>query len=258
VITRRELEALFGAADAATTPAEAAPPAFWPCDLRDRVPPAVVRYFAQALIPGAPVVPAVRLRMRGWLRLGRAWLPLRADEVLAPRRGFRWSASVAGLVRGADSGGAGSGRMHWSLAHLLTLVDAEGPDVSRSAAGRCGAEAIWAPAAVLPDPQVVWSALDDRHVRVRFSVGDTPVDLHYGLDDHGRVETFRTVRWGDPDGTGRWGWHPFGGRVSATRIFGTSVVPATGAVGWYPDEPGARRREFLRFRLTALTPATHP
>ncbi|PVZ06827.1 DUF6544 family protein [Actinomycetospora cinnamomea] len=262
MITTRELDALFGAVGAASAPlatgaaSDVGPTVFWPCDLRDRVPAPVVRYFAQSLLPGAPVVPAVRLRMRGRLRLGRVWLPFRAEEVLAPRQGFRWSATVAGLIRGADTGGAGPGRLHWRLAGLLTLVDAEGPDVARSAAGRCGAEAIWAPAAVLPGPGVAWSALDDRHLRVRFGVGDTPVDLHLHLDEGGHLQAFRTMRWGDPDGTGRWDWHPFGGRVLASRLFGTSVVPASGAVGWYPDRPDARRREFFRFRLTSLTPTS--
>jgi hypothetical protein len=143
--------------------------------------------------------------------------------------------------------------MSWTLAGRVTLVDEDGADVSRSAAGRCGAEAIWAPAAVLPGAGVAWSAPDDRHIRARFAVGDTPIDLDYELDEGGHLQAFRTTRWGDPDGTGRWGWHPFGGRVLATRTFGSSVVPASGAVGWFPDEADARRRAFFRFRLTALT-----
>ncbi|MDD7939613.1 hypothetical protein PHK61_14410 [Actinomycetospora lutea] len=262
MITSRELDTMFGAVGAAPAAlpsgpvADAGPVGFWPCDLRDRVPAPVVRYFAHSLLPGAPVVPGVRLRMRGRLRLGRLWLPFRAEEDLAPRCAFRWSARVAGLISGADSGGAGPGRMHWALGPRISLVDAHGPDVSRSAAGRCGAEAIWAPAAVLPGPGVSWSALDDRTLRVRFAVGDTPVDLEYRLDGAGHLRAFRTMRWGDPDGTGRWDWHPFGGTITATRLFGTSMAPASGAVGWYPDGPDARRREFFRFRLTALAPTS--
>ena len=207
MITKRDLDGLFGPGAQTATPAdpprtagsaapEPGPAVFWPCDLRDRVPPAVVRYFAGSLLPGAPMVPAVRLRMRGWLRLGPLWLPLRAEEELAPRQGFRWTATVGGLIRGADTGGAGAGRMRWSLAGLVPLVDVEGYDVARSAAGRCGAEAIWAPAAVLPAPEVVWTADDDRHLRVRFAVGDTPVDLHLHLDESGHLRAFRTMRWG--------------------------------------------------------------
>jgi hypothetical protein len=193
--------------------------------------------------------------MRGRLRLGRLWLPFRAEEILAPRRGFRWAARVGGMIRGADSGGVDGARMRWRLAGLVTLVDEDGADVTRSAAGRCGAEAIWAPGALLPGPAVDWSALDDRHLRARFAVGDVPVDLHLQLDEAGRPQAFRTMRWGDPDGSGRSAWHPFGGRVTATRTFGSVVVPASGAVGWYPDAPDARRHEFLRFRVTGLEPA---
>ena len=261
MITTRELDSLFSDATASVVPApRSEPPArgegavFWPCELRDQA-PAVARYFAQSILPGSPVVTAVRLRMRGRIRLGRVWLPFRAEESLAPRQGFRWSATIAGMIRGADSGGEGRGRMRWRLADLVTLVDEDGPDVARSAAGRGGAEAIWVPGAVLPGPDVLWSALDDQDVRVRFAVGDVPLDLHYRLDEAGRLQAFRTMRWGDPDGTGRWAWHPFGGRVIAMRSFGSSVVPAVGAVGWYPDAPDARRREFFRFHITGVEPA---
>ena len=181
----------------------------------------------------------------------------------APRRGGARAATGFSLDgdgrwadRGADTEAPAPVGWRWSLAGLVPLVDVEGYDVARSAAGRCGAEAIWAPAAVLPAPEVVWTADDDRHLRVRFAVGDTPVDLHLHLDESGHLRAFRTMRWGDPDGTRRWGAHPFGGRVSEIRRFGTSIVPARGAVGWYPDGPDARRREFLRFRLTALAPTT--
>jgi hypothetical protein len=136
----------------------------------------------------------------------------------------------------------------------VTLVDDDGPDIARSAAGRCGAEAIWAPTAVLPGPDVTWTADDGRDIRAHLVVGDTPVDLHYRLDEWGHLASFRTTRWGDPDGTGRWGPHPFGGRVISSQSFGPFTVPAVGAVGWYPDGPDAQRREFFRFRLTALTP----
>jgi len=220
----------------------------------DDQPSAVARYFDRAVAPGAPVVTAVRLRMRGRLRVGRVWLPFRAEETLAPREGFRWVARVAGTIRGADSWLAGRGRMRWTLAGGLPLVEAEGPDVGRSAAGRCGAESIWAPTAVLPGPGVVWSAADDHHIGVRFSVGDTPVELDLRLDDWGDLRSFRTQRWGDPDGTGRWGWHPFGGQVDSLRAFGPYTVPDRGRVGWYPDSLPRRHGEFFRFHVSEVLP----
>ncbi|MHC1557895.1 DUF6544 family protein [Actinomycetospora sp. C-140] len=256
MITSRELESLFGAREAVTPRGPGDAGRFRLATLDDQDAP-VAQYFARAVAPGAPVVPAVALRMHGRLRLGRVWLPYRAEEYLAPRHGFRWTATVAGILRGQDTAGDGQGAMRWRLVGRgRPLVDDDSADVARSAAGRCGAEAIWAPTAVLPGTGVAWSAVDERDISGRFTIGDTAVDLLYRLDERGHLAAFRTTRWGDPDGSGRWDWHPFGGRVISTRTFGPYTVPAAGAVGWYPDGPDASRREFFRFRLTELLPRT--
>ena len=44
----------------------------------------------------------------------------------------------------------GNGGLDWKLLGLLTVANAEGPDVARSAAGRSGAKVIWLPTALLP------------------------------------------------------------------------------------------------------------
>ena len=62
----------------------------------------VRRYFHAAIATGAPLAKAVRLRMRGSIKLAKRWVPFRADELLAPLDGYRWPATVAGgLLRGS-------------------------------------------------------------------------------------------------------------------------------------------------------------
>jgi hypothetical protein len=107
------------------------------------------RYLVRAIALGTPLAQCGRLSMRGSIKLGR-WLPFRARQVLSPHVGFIWAARVAGVIAGFDQYLNGVGGINWKLGGLLTVAHAEGPEVSRSPAGRGGAEAIWLPTAMLP------------------------------------------------------------------------------------------------------------
>jgi hypothetical protein len=96
-----------------------------------------------------------------------------------PHQGFVWTARVAGVIAGSDHYLDGAGGMDWKLAGLVTVAHADGPDVSRSAAGRGAAEAVWLPTAMLPRFGVRWSAHDDTHITARYHLGATPIDVHY-------------------------------------------------------------------------------
>jgi hypothetical protein len=147
----------------------APPERFGPAEL-DGLPEPVRRHLAQAIAPGTPLHTAARLRMRGAIKVGR-WLPFRARQVLSPRQGFVWTARAAGLIAGSDRYLEGAGAMQWKLAGLVTLAAGDGPDVSRSAAGRAGAEGVWLPTALLPRFGVRWSAPAGDHMTAAFEVG---------------------------------------------------------------------------------------
>jgi hypothetical protein len=112
------------------------------------LPEPVQRYLNAAIRSGGPLTTAVELKMRGRIKVGR-WLPFRARQALSPHEGFLWAARAAGLIAGSDRYLDGVGAMHWKAAGLITVAHGEGPDVSRSAAGRAGAEAVWVPPARL-------------------------------------------------------------------------------------------------------------
>jgi hypothetical protein len=129
--------------------------------------------------------------------------------------------------------------------------------VARSAAGRAGAEAIWLPTALLPRFGVRWAAPAPARDRVTaaFAVGETPLELELGLDTAGRVVSLAFDRWGDPGGDGRFGWHRFGGELTAHASFGGLTIPSAGRLGWFYGTDRWDEGEFFRYRITDLQPA---
>jgi hypothetical protein len=107
-----------------------------------------------------------------------------------------WTARAAGVIAGSDRYLDGVGGMTWKLAGLVTVAHAEGQDVSRSAAGRAGAEAVWLPTALLRRFAVRWSAVADDQVTAHYHVGQTPVVVTYQLGPEGRIRWLVFDRWG--------------------------------------------------------------
>jgi hypothetical protein len=215
------------------------------------LPEPVQRHLATAIAPGTPLALSARLRMRGTIKVGR-WLPFRAHELLAPHQGFVWAARAAGVIAGSDRYVDGAGGMDWRLAGLITVLHADGPDVSRSAAGRAGAEAMWVPTALIPRFGVHWSASDSDQVTAEYQIGDIPLKVRYQLDRGGRISWFVFDRWGDPDGDGTWAWHPFGGEITGYASFDGVTIPAAGRVGWFFGTDRWPGGEFFRYQITDL------
>jgi hypothetical protein len=215
------------------------------------LPPTVQQHLAGAIATGTRLAPAAYLLMRGRIKIG-AWLPFRAREVLSPHVGLVWSARAAGIISGSDRYIDRAGRSDWTLAGLRTLAHAEGPDVTRSAAGRVGAEALWVPTALLPRFGVRWTAPDRGRATSSLTVDGVEVSTHYRLDDGGRIISFVFDRWGDPDNTGTWGWHPFGGEVLGYRTFGGLTIPAAGRVGWFFETDRWPTTASFHYRITQL------
>jgi hypothetical protein len=215
------------------------------------LPEPVRRHLAQAIGPQTPLATCARLRMRGTIKVGR-WLPFRAHQVLNPHHGLVWVARAAGVIAGADRYVDGVGAMDWKLLGLVTVAQASGPDFARSAAGRAGAEGMWVPTALLPRFGVRWSAPAGDRVTAAFAVGETPVEVRYRLDTAGRIRSFVLDRWGDANGTGTYGWYPFGGEVTGYRSFDCLTIPVAGRAGWFFGTDRWPDGEFMRYRITDL------
>ena len=185
----------------------------------------VDRYLRHAL-RGDRLAAAVRMTMVGRVKVG-AWLPFTALEV-CDGRSFLWRARVAGgllLVtdRFADGVGSTEGRL-FGRRLLFGVADA---DTARSAAGRAALEAIWSPAALLPERGVTWRAQSDEEIVATWDVPPERPELHLRIDERGGLRSSWAQRWRGRDGYGRCGCE-----VHAERRFGDLVVPSHVTVSW--------------------------
>jgi hypothetical protein len=214
------------------------------------LPSQVRRMLVAAIAPGTPLAAAVRLRIRGSINL-RRWLPFRSHEILAPGRGFVWRARVAGVIAGFDEYVDGEGEMRWRLAGLVKVASASGPDVSRSAAGREAGETFWLPTALLPEFGVMWRVGVEGHPVATVPTAGGPIDVEYRLDRDGRITSLVFERWGDPDGSGTFGLHRFGGTMTQHRTFDGITIPTAGSVGWHFETERWTSGEFFKFHITS-------
>jgi hypothetical protein len=206
-------------------------------DRFSHLPEPALRYLTHAIAPGTPLASAVRLRMRGEIKL-KGWLPFRAEQVIRRDGAMVWQASVrmGGLpVRGFDRLVSGQGEMRWRIFGLIPVMTAAGPDITRSAAGRVAAESMWLPSLLCGD-EVAWSSPGtDRAVAHLMVAGET-VDLTLDVDAQGGLLGSSLRRWGNPDG-GPHRYHDFGGRVEEERTFGGFTIPTRVRAGWYVGSP---------------------
>ena len=147
---------------------------------------------------------------------------------------WRAAARMHGVaIRGSDSLLDGLGAMEWKLFGILPVVNASGPDITRSAAGRVNIESMWLPSVLCGD-SVSWTAPDIFRPHARFTAYKEVADIDYLTDEEGRLKTVKMPRWGNPDG-GKFGYTSFGGFVEAERRFGGYTVPSRMRAGWYFD-----------------------
>jgi len=202
------------------------------------------RYLLHAIRPGTPLARSVRLEMAGQMRLGedQRWLPFRARQVLAPPDGFVWEASVGtGPWRfaGADVYANGQGRMAFRLWDLVPIVQAGGPDVSRSARGRLAIESIWQPASLLPHAGVAWASIDDRTAQATVTIDGEPVPLTLSIAPDGGLQAVAMERWSNLSVDGEYASIPFGADVLAESTYEGYTVPSHLNVSWRYGTGGA-------------------
>lgn len=165
---------------------------------------------------------------------------------------------AGGILSGFDSYAEGRGEMCWKLLGLVPVMRAAGPDVTRSAAGRAAAEAMWLPTALLPRFGVRWQALGDRQLVASYRIDTVGTEAHHHIDEDGHLLSMVFDRWGDPWRTGTWGWHPFGGEVTAHRTFDGLTIPSAGQFGWWYGTDRWSEGEFFRYEITALQRVVSP
>lgn len=215
------------------------------------LPVAARRYLLHALAPGARLSAAARLRMHGTIRLGDAWHRFEAEQVLRWDRGFVWRASVRQGVTpivGSDRWLDGEGSMRWKLLGVVPVLKADGPDVTRSAAGRLHIESMWTPAVFL-GPGVRWAERDASHARATIAAHGEASSLELTLDEEGAVTASKMLRWGNPEGDA-FHYADFGALVEGERTFDGVTLPTVLRAGWFfGSERFERDGEFIRLTI---------
>lgn len=225
------------------------PPAFDPA-MTGTLPVPARRWLAHAIAPGTPLWQMVRLTMRGQIRLGQ-WRPFTATQLLAPPGGYIWAAAlrVAGLpVAGYDRLSSGTGEMRWRLLHLIPVMAAAGPDITRSARGRLAGEIALIPTAF---QHATWTDGEDPGTATatwRLGEDTETADLRTGED--GQLREVVVNRWGNP---GNEPFHrcPFGVSVETETDFGGVTIPSRFTAGWWWGTDRQAEGEFFRAHITA-------
>lgn len=188
------------------------------------------RYFAAALAPGTPLHRQVRLRMEGDFIMNGTPRPMQARQVLAPGRGFVWEAEIGrGPMGFAGSDGWEAGTDSWTKFWLMGVVPLArlrgGADHARAAATRGLVEAIWVPAALLPQNGAVWQALGPDVAEIGFPAFPDIAPLQLTLDAKGLPVAVATMRWSDANADRSYRLQPFGGRLAGHAAHDGTTIP---------------------------------
>jgi hypothetical protein len=211
----------------------------------------VRRYLTHAIAPGTPLWQSVELEMTGDIKIG-SWRRFTATQVVAPSRGYIWAAHARlfGLpVIGYDRLSSGTGEMRWRLLDVIPVVSADGPDMTRSAAGRLASEIVLIPTAF---QSAVWTDGGPDTAVATYGSGaeEQRVELHLG--PAGQLRSVLMQRWGNPAGR-PFGRYPFGVSVDSARADSGVTVPAEIRAGWWRGTARQAAGEFFRARITGVT-----
>ena len=206
-------------------------------DLVADLPEPARRYLHHAIAPGTPLASAVRLHMKGAMtpKPGSPPLALTANETLAPRRGFAWTAHARmfGLpVRVIDHYFEQEGDVQVNLLGLVPIpFPGSREDMTRSSRGRLIGEAAWCPT-VLVAPDVFWEAVDANRARFTYAVDGEAVSVTVHVGPDGAPRAFTLDRWGDV-GVPSHRFLPYGFAVEEEATFEGITIPTRLRGGWW-------------------------
>jgi hypothetical protein len=209
------------------------------------------RWFLHAVRPGNQLATHVHLAISGEIRMESDgdWLPLKAEETLAPPFRLEWQAVIRRgwlVLRAEERYAVGAGRRSASWFGFINKEVESGPEFSRSLLERAVMESIWVPTALLPKRGVIWSAPDDAHAVARLTINQVQVSITLTVGPDGRLREVMMQRHGNV-GQGRYEERPFGIRVDEEIPFSGYTIPAVTAAGWFYGTD--RFEESLRYRI---------
>jgi hypothetical protein len=220
-----------------------------------RHPEVAKRFLLSTITPGARLARAVRLHMRGEIKLAGAWSPFSAEQVIRWDRGLVWRARVRARslpISGSDRWVDGEGSMRWKLLGIVPIVTGSGPDVTRSSAGRLDAESIWLPT-VLVDESIRFADLDHDRTVARIDAHGIESHLELAVEPTGALRSGWVDRWGNPTGE-RFELGACGVLAVEREVFEGITIPTRVRVGWHFGTPRFESEgEFFRATVESAT-----
>lgn len=210
------------------------------------------RFFLHSMRPGMIIPSKLHWGYSGELKPGKGmpWLSLEAEQIIVKDKGFVWKARTSKgpfVLTAADHYLDGAGRMRISLFGLIPIINATGPDLSRSALGRLVIENCSIPGAFLPSRNIRIEGIDKEHFRATVSLNGEIIPITLTVDENGRLKEFTMFRWGDQTDDGSFRYIPYGGTVSEERVFGGYAIPSQLAIGWWYGTE--RYEDVIRFNI---------
>lgn len=201
------------------------------------LPDAAQRYLLHAIASGTLLASAVRLQMRGEIKL-KEWYPFTAEQVISWDQGMIWSATVSmhGIpVKGYDRLLNHEGAMQWKILGLIPMMSATGTDITRSSAGRILAESVWLPS-VYCRSSAAWKEQETSHASVSVTMEGERPELMLAVSDTGQLQSVTLQRWGNPENVA-YHYVPFGGLADQEKTFDGYTIPPRLRVGWHLGTP---------------------
>jgi len=216
------------------------------------------RYFIYAIAPGTPLRMVAEIDMIGEIGLGDRdapnYQPMTAREILAPPHGFVWAPRIGSGLSRVTGSDACIGNQAWTRFWLFGSVPVARtritPDLVRSARARAVAEALWAPASLLPANGVAWEPIDDERARAVFRYEGEAFALELTVAEDGRPLAVVMQRWTNANPQRVFRYQPFGATVEETGTFEGYTIPTRIDGGnWFGTEAYF---PFFRARVTEV------
>jgi len=222
------------------------------------LPEAAQRYFRFTIEPATPLYTVSIVNMTGRIGLGDKHNPkyqaIQARQILSPPYGFVWRFQTRGAMSVSGSDGLqdeNSWVRLWLFATIPVVRQGGNADHRRAAFGRLVAESVfWAPAALLPQNGVSWTAIDASTARATVTNRGLSQEVEVTVAEDGRPVRVVIPRWSNANAEKTYQTQPFGGYLSDFKFFSGYHLPTKveagnfiGSNDYFP---------FFRIKISAL------
>ncbi|QZZ21262.1 hypothetical protein J5X98_01810 [Leptothermofonsia sichuanensis E412] len=201
------------------------------------LPDPVQRYLRYTQIVGQEVIRTVRLKQKGWFRMGvdQNWQPLVAEQYYTTDPpAFLWYGTIRPFpllsITGKDQFSNGHGRLQIKALSLIMLADVRGPEVDQGELLRYLGEIAWFPTAWLSDA-LQWHAIDGQSAQVTMQLQDIAVSATLSFNQQDQLTDVRAERYWKENGQSV--LKPWSGQFREYHQVNGLMIPTQAEVTWH-------------------------